>query len=265
AGGQLTEAVRRRPYSVVLLDEVEKAHPRVLNVLLQVLDEGRLTDGQGWTVLDEGRLTDGQGRTVDFSNTLLILTSNLGARHLLSDAASSVGGEGGISPEAAAAVMGDVHAFFRPELLNRLDETVMFAKLAPTHLRAIAALLLQEVADLAAREAGITLLASDAALDLMVERAYDPAFGARPLRRFVQKHVGTAVARLLVGGDASAGDTIQVDAPLGASGALGAIGAAGATGAIGSGTTGAVDAPLRFTVMRASGDEEEDATMETTS
>ncbi|MDN5807790.1 MAG: ATP-dependent chaperone ClpB [Brevibacterium sp.] len=189
-GGQLTEAVRRRPYSVVLLDEVEKAHPSVFDILLQVFDDGRLTDGQG--------------RTVDFRNTILIMTSNLGSQFLV-DQSLSV-------DEQKKAVMGVVHSTFKPEFLNRLDDIVLFDALSTEELSSIVDLQIQR---LAARltERRITLEVTDAAEDWLAFEGYDPAFGARPLRRLVQREIGDKLARALLAGDVADGDDIVIDLP----------------------------------------------------
>ncbi|MFT0761630.1 ATP-dependent chaperone ClpB [Actinomyces sp. F1_1611] len=186
-GGQLTEAVRRRPYSVVLLDEVEKAHPEVFNILLQVLDDGRLTDGQG--------------RTVDFRNTILILTSNLGSQYLI---------EPLLSPEEKReAVMGEVRRNFKPEFINRLDETVVFEPLTKHELGQIVDL---QVAEMAARleSRRITLTVTDEARAWLEDHGYDPAYGARPLRRLVQREIGDPLAVLLLGGEVKDGGTVTV-------------------------------------------------------
>ena len=187
-GGQLTEAVRRRPYSVVLLDEVEKADPEIFNILLQVLDDGRLTDGQG--------------RTVDFRNTILILTSNLGSQFLV---------EAGLTPEQKReAVMGEVRHAFKPEFLNRLDETLIFDPLSQDDLARIVDLQVAEMAKrLVARR--ITLEVTEPARGWLTREGYDPAYGARPLRRTVQREVGDRLARLLLAGDVGDGDTVRVD------------------------------------------------------
>ena len=178
-GGQLTEAVRRKPYSVVLFDEVEKAHPDVFNVLLQVLDDGRITDSQG--------------RTVDFKNTIIIMTSNLGSAHLL----EGIDANGDINPECGAAVMDELRGHFRPEFLNRLDEIIMFKPLTKDNIGNIINLL---VADLNKRLADreITVELTDAAKQYIVEHGYDPIYGARPLKRFLQKHVETLSAKLIL-------------------------------------------------------------------
>ncbi|WP_310525824.1 ATP-dependent chaperone ClpB [Nocardioides sp.] len=187
-GGQLTEAVRRRPYSVVLLDEVEKAHPEVFDILLQVLDDGRLTDGQG--------------RTVDFRNTILILTSNLGSQFLVDPM---------LSPEQKkASVMGVVRASFKPEFLNRLDEIVLFDALTKDDLARIVDLQLALLEQrLAVRR--ITIHVTDAARGWLAETGYDPAYGARPLRRLIQSAIGDSLARLLIGGEVTDGGTVTVD------------------------------------------------------
>ncbi|GAA3529754.1 ATP-dependent chaperone ClpB [Nocardioides daeguensis] len=187
-GGQLTEAVRRRPYSVVLLDEVEKAHPEVFDILLQVLDDGRLTDGQG--------------RTVDFRNTILILTSNLGSQFLVDPS---------LSPEAKQeSVMGVVRASFKPEFLNRLDEIVTFDALSREDLAQIVELLLRSLESrLSARR--ITLSVTPEARAWLAETGYDPAYGARPLRRLIQTAIGDPLARLLIGGEVTDGGAVTVD------------------------------------------------------
>ena len=192
-GGYLTEAVRRRPYSVILLDEVEKAHPDVFNVLLQVLDDGRLTDGQG--------------RTVDFRNCVVVLTSNLGSQ--LIQEASSIGGEEGYT-QIKAAVMGVVQAQFRPEFINRLDEIVVFRPLEQAQIRQIARI---QTAGLAKRlgERQIRLVVSDAALDLLGQAGFDPVYGARPLKRAIQQQLENPLARQILEGRFSAGDTVAVD------------------------------------------------------
>ncbi|MCI8416470.1 MAG: ATP-dependent chaperone ClpB [Lachnospiraceae bacterium] len=191
-GGQLTEAVRRKPYSVVLFDEIEKAHPDVFNVLLQVLDDGRITDSQG--------------RTVDFKNTILIMTSNIGSSYLLEGI--DAGGE--ISSQAQELVMDELRAHFRPEFLNRLDETILFKPLTKDHIGGIIHLLMGELnARLADRELSLTL--TPKAEQFIVDNGYDPVYGARPLKRYVQKHVETLTARLILSGTISQGDTIAID------------------------------------------------------
>ena len=191
-GGQLTEAVRRKPYSVVLFDEVEKAHPDVFNVLLQVLDDGRITDSQG--------------RTVDFKNTILIMTSNIGSSYLL----EGIDENGNISEASKDAVMADLRAHFRPEFLNRLDETIMFKPLTKDNIHGIIDLL---IADLNKRleEKEISIRLTDAAKNYVVEGGYDPMYGARPLKRFLQKHVETLAAKLMLQGGVGADQTIVID------------------------------------------------------
>ena len=191
-GGQLTEAVRRKPYSVVLFDEIEKAHPDVFNVLLQVRDDGRITDSQG--------------RTVDFKNTIIILTSNIGSVHML----DGIDENGNFSPECEKAVMGELRASFRPEFLNRLDEIIMFKPLTKDNITGIIDLM---VADLNKRLADreVTIKLTSAAKDYIVENGYDPAYGARPLRRYLQKTVETLSAKLILSGNVDAGDEIVID------------------------------------------------------
>ena len=191
-GGQLTEAVRRRPYSVVLFDEVEKAHPDVFNILLQVLDDGRITDSQG--------------RTVDFKNTILIMTSNIGSQYLL----DGMDENGNISQESQSAVLEDLRAHFRPEFLNRLDETIMFKPLTKDNIYDIIDLLVADVNKrLADRE--ISIFLTEDAKKYVVDGGYDPNYGARPLKRFLQKHVDTLAAKLMLQGDVGAQDTIIID------------------------------------------------------
>ena len=191
-GGQLTEAVRRRPYSVVLFDEVEKAHPDVFNILLQVLDDGRITDSQG--------------RTVDFKNTILIMTSNIGSQYLL----DGMDENGNISQESQNAVMEDLRAHFRPEFLNRLDETIMFKPLTKDNIYDIIDLLVADVNKrLADRE--ISIFLTEDAKKYVVDGGYDPNYGARPLKRFLQKYVDTLAAKLMLQGDVGAQDTIIID------------------------------------------------------
>ena len=191
-GGQLTEAVRRKPYSVVLFDEIEKAHTDVFNVLLQVLDDGRITDSQG--------------RTVDFKNTIIILTSNIGSVHML----DGIDEKGNFSPECEKAVMGELRASFRPEFLNRLDEIIMFKPLTKDNITGIIDLM---VADLNKRltEREVTIRLTSAAKDYIVENGYDPMYGARPLRRYLQKTVETLSAKLILSGNVDAGDEIVID------------------------------------------------------
>ena len=192
-GGQLTEAVRRKPYSVVLFDEIEKAHPDVFNVLLQVLDDGRITDSQG--------------RTVDFKNTILIMTSNIGSEYLL----NGIREDGGISDEAEAAVTADLRARFRPEFLNRLDEIIMFRPLTKENIAGIVSLMIADV-NRRLSDRGITLALTDRAVEKVVSDGYDPVYGARPLRRYIQKHVETEAARIILTGDVGRGSVIEIDA-----------------------------------------------------
>ena len=196
-GGQLTEAVRRRPYSVVLFDEVEKAHPDVFNILLQILDDGRITDSQG--------------RTVDFKNTIIILTSNLGSQYLL----DGITPDGEISEEARGKVMGDLRASFRPEFLNRLDEIIMFKPLTKANLGGIIDNLLESLRKrLAERSAGggLNLEVTDAAKNLIIDNGYDPVYGARPLKRYLQSAAETLIAKEILAGNIAAGSTLVLDA-----------------------------------------------------
>ena len=192
-GGQLTEAVRRKPYSVVLFDEIEKAHPDVFNVLLQVLDDGRITDSQG--------------RTVDFKNTIIIMTSNLGSDIIL----DGIGADGAISGEARDAVTALLRRSFRPEFLNRIDETVFYRPLTKENIYGIVDLL---VADLEKRlsDKRIGLRMTDAAKDFIISSAYDPTYGARPLKRFIQSRVETLIARKIIAEDLAPDTVITVDA-----------------------------------------------------
>jgi ATP-dependent Clp protease ATP-binding subunit ClpB len=192
-GGQLTEAVRRKPYSVVLFDEIEKAHPDVFNILLQILDDGRITDSQG--------------RTVDFKNTIIILTSNLGSSYLL----EGIEEDGSIRPEAQEAVMAELRRSFRPEFLNRLDEIILFRPLTRENLNSIIDLMVESLRK-RLKDRDLDLALTDAAKELIIERGYDPLYGARPLRRVLQSSVETLVARTILRGDISAGSTITVDA-----------------------------------------------------
>ena len=191
-GGQLTEAVRRKPYSVVLFDEIEKAHPDGFNVLLQVLDDGRITDSQG--------------RTVDFKNTILIMTSNIGSQYLL----DGIQDDGSISEEARDQVMQGLRAPFRPEFRSRLDETIMFKPLTKDNIGHIVDLLLKGLNKRLADQE-LTVELSPAAKQFVIEGGYDPVYGARPLKRFVQKEVETSTAKLILGGQVSEGDTILLD------------------------------------------------------
>ena len=191
-GGQLTEAVRRKPYSVVLFDEIEKAHPDVFNILLQILDDGRITDSQG--------------RTVDFKNTIIILTSNLGSQYLL----EGIGEDGSITPEAQSAVMAELHRNFRPEFLNRLDETILFRPLTKENLNGIIEIMVEGLRRRLADQS-LKLELTDEAKALIIERGYDPLYGARPLRRMLQSSVETLLARTILRGEIKAGSTITVD------------------------------------------------------
>ena len=191
-GGQLTEAVRRKPYSVVLFDEIEKAHPDVFNVLLQVMDDGRITDSQG--------------RTVDFKNTILIMTSNIGAQYLL----EGIDEKGEIKPEAENLVMEELRAHFRPEFLNRLDETILFKPLTKDNLSGIIELIVKDI-NKRLEEKCIKVELTDAAKAFISEEAYDPVYGARPLKRYVQKNVETMAAKLILSDGAGEGDTILID------------------------------------------------------
>ena len=191
-GGQLTEAVRRKPYCVVLFDEVEKAHPDVFNVLLQVLDDGRITDSMG--------------KTVDFKNTILILTSNIGSQYLL----EGIDENGNIRPEAEQMVMNDLRAHFRPEFLNRLDETILFKPLTKDNIGGIVDLLAADInRRLADKE--LTIALSDEAKQFIVDNGYDPVYGARPLKRYLQKNVETLAAKLILSDGVHTGDTILID------------------------------------------------------
>ncbi len=191
-GGQLTEAVRRKPYSVVLFDEIEKAHPDVFNVLLQVLDDGRITDSQG--------------RTVDFKNTILIMTSNIGSPYLL----DGIDEKGEIKPEAEEMVMNDLRGHFRPEFLNRLDEIIMFKPLTKDNIGMIVDLMVQEL-DGRLSDQELSLELTDSARSHVIEEGYDPVYGARPLKRYLQKYVETLAARKILSGDVHAGDTLVLD------------------------------------------------------
>ena len=191
-GGQLTEAVRRKPYSVVLFDEIEKAHPDVFNILLQILDDGRITDSQG--------------RTVDFKNTIIILTSNLGSQYLL----EGIDREGNITDSAKSAVMGELHRAFRPEFLNRLDEMIPFKPLTKDNLTGIIDIMVEGLRKRLA-DRSLELCITDRAKELIIERGYDPLYGARPLRRYLQSSVETLLARAILSGDIAAGSTLTVD------------------------------------------------------
>ena len=191
-GGQRTEAVRRKPYSVVLFDEIEKAHPDVFNILLQILDDGRITDSQG--------------RTVDFKNTIIILTSNLGSQYLL----EGIDMEGNITDSAKEAVMAELHRAFRPEFLNRLDETILFKPLTKDNLTGIIDIMVEGLKKRLA-DRSLKLCITDKAKELIIERGYDPLYGARPLRRYLQSSVETLLARAILSGDIAAGSTLTVD------------------------------------------------------
>ena len=191
-GGQLTEAVRRKPYSVVLFDEIEKAHPDVFNILLQILDDGRVTDSQG--------------RTVDFKNTILIMTSNLGSEYLL----TGIDDQGNIKKENEEMVMNSLKGSFRPEFLNRLDEIIMFKPLTKDNIANIIDLVIADINKrIADKEMTITL--SEKAKDYIAESAYDPVYGARPLKRYIQKNIETSLAKEILAGRAGQGDNLTVD------------------------------------------------------
>ena len=190
-GGQLTEAVRRKPYSVILFDEIEKAHPDVFNIFLQILDDGRVTDSKG--------------RTVDFKNTILIMTSNLGAEYLL----DGIDENGNIRPEAEKNVMEKLRLSFKPEFLNRLDETIMFKPLTRDNIRGIIDLLMQDLnRRLADRE--LTVEMTDKAKDKVVAEAYEPSYGARPLKRYIQKKVETLLAKKILSDELHAGEKFVI-------------------------------------------------------
>ena len=191
-GGQLTEAVRRKPYSVVLFDEIEKAHPDVFNILLQILDDGRITDSQG--------------RTVDFKNTIIILTSNLGSQYLL----DGIGEDGEITPEAKEAVMAELRRTFRPEFLNRLDETILFRPLTKDNLNDIIDIMVSNLRERLAQRS-LELEITPEAKELIIDRGYDPLYGARPLRRYLQSSVETLIARTILSGDLAAGSILVID------------------------------------------------------
>ena len=192
-GGQLTEAVRRQPYSVVLFDEMEKAHPDVFNILLQILDDGRVTDSQG--------------RTVDFRNTILIMTSNLGSSQIL----EGIDENGNLSENAKSAVQALLRSHFRPEFLNRIDDTVLFTPLSRDQVRSIVDLLLERLRN-RLKDKQLSLSLTDAALDRLMEQGYDPIYGARPMKRILQSRIETLVARKLIAGDILPGQTILIDA-----------------------------------------------------
>jgi len=190
-GGQLTEAVRRRPYSVVLFDEIEKAHPQVWNILLQVLDDGRLTDGQG--------------RTVDFTNTVIIMTSNIGSEYLLSES----NGKDKITEKTKQKVLTEVRSRFRPEFLNRLDDIVVFSPLSQKNLQQIVHIQLQNlVARLDNKD--VTLNIEDSALNFILQAAYDPLNGARPLKRYIEKHIVTQLSKMILSGELRDHSTVHI-------------------------------------------------------
>jgi ATP-dependent Clp protease ATP-binding subunit ClpB len=191
-GGQLTEAVRRKPYSVVLFDEIEKAHADVFNTLLQVLDDGRLTDAQG--------------RTVDFRNTVVIMTSNIGSEYLI----EGVTGAGEIKPDARERVMAELRRHFRPEFLNRVDDVVLFKALTQPEIERIVELMFNDLRSRLA-DRRMTLVVSDAARRFIAQQGFDPVYGARPLRRFIAHEVETRIGRALLGGDILDGAEIDVD------------------------------------------------------
>ena len=195
-GGQLTEAVRRKPYSVVLFDEIEKAHPDVFHILLQVLDDGRITDSQG--------------RTVDFKNTIIILTSNLGSEYIL----NGIDSGGAISKEAQEAVWALLHSSFKPEFLNRLDEIVMYRPLSKDNIRAIVDLQLRSLSD-RLEDKQLHLRVTDAAKEAIIEQGYDPSMGARPLKRFIQSQLETKVASYLLRENPKPETTVEVSAEAG--------------------------------------------------
>ena len=203
-GGQLTEAVRRKPYSVVLFDEIEKAHPDVFNVLLQVLDDGRITDSQG--------------RTVDFKNTILIMTSNIGAQMILADLEDNVGEDGEITEATQKGVMDLLHSHFRPEFLNRLDEIILFKPLTKDNISGIIDLIIEDL-NKRLEDRQITIRLTDEAKKFVADAAYDPSFGARPLKRYIQKHVETLSARLILQDEVEEGDIIEIDVENGELGA----------------------------------------------
>jgi ATP-dependent Clp protease ATP-binding subunit ClpB len=196
-GGQLTEAVRRKPYSVILFDEIEKAHNDVFNVLLQILDDGRVTDAQG--------------RTVNFKNTVIIMTSNIGSHYLLEGVTS----HGEITEQARAAVLREMRQHFRPEFLNRVDDIVLFKPLTMDEIKRIVDLLTAELRKrLADRD--MQLVLTDAAREFIARKGFDPVYGARPLRRFLQHELETRIGRALIAGDVAEGATIRVDVREGA-------------------------------------------------
>lgn len=191
-GGQLTEAVRRKPYSVILFDEIEKAHPDVFNILLQVLDDGRLTDNQG--------------RTVDFKNTVIIMTSNIGSQDLI----EGMGSDGTITDEARKDVSDQLKAHFRPEFLNRVDEIVLFTPLQKDEIKRIIDVSVAEIS-MRLEERNITIALTDKAKDQILEEAYTVQYGARPVKRYIQNHIETKLSRALIAGTIMDGDHVMVD------------------------------------------------------
>jgi ATP-dependent Clp protease ATP-binding subunit ClpB len=191
-GGQLTEAVRRKPYSVILFDEIEKAHPEVFNVLLQLLDDGRLTDSQG--------------RTVDFKNTVVIMTSNIGSPYLL----EGINAQGEIGETARGQVMGELRAHFKPEFLNRIDEIVMFKPLRKEEILKIIDLALRAIQK-RLEDRRMVLKVTEDAKDLIADKAYSPVYGARPVKRYMQKHIETEISRAIIRGEALEDSTIVVE------------------------------------------------------
>ena len=192
-GGQLTEAVRRRPYSVILFDEIEKAHPDVFNILLQLLDDGRLTDNQG--------------RTVDFKNTIVIMTSNLGSAYLT----ENISADGKISEDVKEKVTEEMKRNFRPEFINRIDDIVVFAPLTEDQIKQIIDLAAEQIRA-RLEDKGMSLVITDAAKTLIAEESYSPAYGARPVKRYLQKHLETAIAEKIIRGEVKEGGVITVDA-----------------------------------------------------
>ena len=191
-GGQLTEAVRRKPYSVILFDEIEKAHPDVFNILLQLLDDGRLTDNQG--------------RTVDFKNTIVIMTSNIGS----SDLIENMQDDGRIAPEVEQKVTDQLKNYFRPEFLNRIDDIILFSPLTKSQIMDIISLSLKGLEN-RLKDRDMSLEITDAARAFMADEAYDPHYGARPVKRYLQKHVETELASMIISGDIVDGQTIRID------------------------------------------------------
>ena len=195
-GGQLTEAVRRRPYSVILLDEIEKAHPDVFNVLLQILDDGRLTDGKG--------------RVVNFKNTVIIMTSNLGSSEILQRAKIGFITQKDFA-EAEHVIKDMLKEYFRPEFLNRIDDIIVFKSLAKDQVKEIAGILLKNLAERLQKQINITLTWTQEAIDALSEQGFDPNFGARPLRRFLSRTVETQLSKLIIAGTVKENDTVALD------------------------------------------------------